>query len=164
METSNVKQPLFTNKGLVSLAVPIIIESVLAILAGMADSTMVSSAGEAAVSGISLVDQLFILLVMVFSAIASGGVVVTAQYIGDQNFKKARTSARQLLYATTALALFITLSVIGFIPQVLRLVYGELEPEVFENAKVYFFYAIIGMRSPAPAPHCFAPCPTADWR
>ena len=154
METSNVKQPMFTNKALVSLAVPIIIESVLAIITGMADSTMVSSAGEAAVSGISLVDQLFILLVMVFSAIASGGVVVTAQYIGNQDFKKARTSARQLLYATTAIALVITLSVVGLIPQVLHLVYGELEPEVFENAKVYFFYAILGMPFLAVASSC----------
>lgn len=156
METSNVKQPMFTNKALVSLAVPIIIESVLAIITGMADSTMVSSAGEAAVSGISLVDQLFILLVMVFSAIASGGVVVTAQYIGNQDFKKARTSARQLLYATTAIALVITLSVVGLIPQVLHLVYGELEPEVFENAKVYFFYAILGMPFLAVASSCTA--------
>lgn len=156
METNNVKQPLFTNKGLVSLAVPIIIEAVLAIMAGMADSTMVSTAGEAAVSGISLVDQLFILLVMVFTAIASGGVVVTAQYIGDQNFQKAKISARQLLYAATALALFITISVIGFIPQILTLVYGDLEQEVFENAKVYFFYAILGMPFLAVASACTA--------
>lgn len=145
MEAAKLNKPMFTGRELVSLSVPIILDSVLGIMAGMADAAMVSSAGEAAVSGVALVDQLFILLVMVFSAIASGGVVITGQYIGNQNFKKAKTSANQLLYAVTAVALAITLAAICFIPQILRLVYGEVEADVMENAKAYFFYALLGL-------------------
>ena len=145
MEAMRVNRPMFTGRELVSLSVPIILDAVLGITAGMADAAMVSSAGDATVSGVALVDQLFILLVVVFSAIASGGVVITGQYIGSQNFKKAKTSANQLLYAVTTVALVIMLAAICFIPQILRLVYGEVEPAVMENAKDYFFYALLGM-------------------
>lgn len=149
-------RPMFSNKALVSLSVPIVIDAVLAIFTGMADTAMVSSAGEAAVSGISLVDQLFLLFVTVFSAIASGGVVITAQYIGNQDREKAKTSANQLLYASTFIALLITVAVIGFIPQIIQLVYGDLEEAVFESAKDYFFYALLGMPFLAVANACTA--------
>lgn len=147
---------MFSNKALVSLSVPIVIDAVLAIFTGMVDTAMVSTAGEAAVGAISLVDQLFLLFVTVFSAIASGGVVITAQYIGSGDLKKARSSANQLLYASTFMALFITVALIGFIPQILRLVYGQLEAAVFENARDYFFYALLGMPFLAVANACTA--------
>ena len=147
---------MFSNRALVSLSVPIVIDAVLAIFTGMVDTAMVSTAGEAAVGAISLVDQMFLLFVTVFSAIASGGVVITAQYIGNQDRAKAKSSANQLLYASTAVALFITVTVIGFIPQIIRLVYGELEEAVFENAKAYFFFALLGMPFFALASACTA--------
>jgi len=149
-------RPMFSNRALVSLSVPIVIDAVLAIFTGMVDTAMVSTAGEAAVGAISLMDQLFLLLVTIFSAIASGGVVITAQYIGSGDLKKARTSANQLLYASTAIALFILLAAIGFIPQIIRLVYGNLETAVFENARDYFFYALLGMPFLAMANACTA--------
>lgn len=149
-------RPMFSNRALVSLSVPIVIDAVLAIFTGMVDTAMVSTAGEAAVGAISLVDQMFLLFVTVFSAIASGGVVITAQYIGNQDRAKAKSSANQLLYASTAVALFITVTVIGFIPQIIRLVYGELEEAVFENAKAYFFFALLGMPFFALASACTA--------
>lgn len=147
---------MFSNRALVSLSVPIVIDAVLAIFTGMVDTAMVSSAGEAAVGAISLMDQLFLLLVTIFSAIAAGGVVITAQYIGSGDLKKARTSANQLLYASTAIALFILLAAVGFIPQIIRLVYGNLETAVFENAKDYFFYVLLGMPFLAMANACTA--------
>ena len=149
-------RPMFSNRALVSLSVPIVIDAVLAIFTGMVDTAMVSTAGEAAVGAISLVDQMFLLFVTVFSAIASGGVVITAQYIGNQDRAKAKSSANQLLYASTAVALFITVAVIGFIPQIIRLVYGELEKAVFENAKAYFFFVLLGMPFFALASACTA--------
>lgn len=147
---------MFSNRALVSLSVPIVIDAVLAIFTGMVDTAMVSSAGEAAVGAISLMDQLFLLLVTIFSAIAAGGVVITAQYIGSGDLKKARTSANQLLYASTAIALFILLAAVGFIPQIIHLVYGNLETAVFENAKDYFFYVLLGMPFLAMANACTA--------
>lgn len=149
-------RPMFSNRALVSLSVPIVIDAVLAIFTGMVDTAMVSTAGEAAVGAISLVDQLFLLFVTIFSAIASGGVVITAQYIGNQDREKAKSSANQLLYASTFIALLITVGTVGFIPQIIRLVYGELETAVFENAKDYFFYALLGMPFFAVASACTA--------
>ena len=145
MEAAKLNRPMFTGRELVSLAVPIILDAVLGITAGMADATMVSSAGEAAVSGVALVDQLFLLLILAYSALATGGVIITAQYIGSRDYAKARVSANQLIYATTAVSLLVTIVTICLIPQILHLVYGELEPEVLENAKKYFFYAMLGM-------------------
>lgn len=150
------RKPLFSNRALVSLSVPIAIDAVLAIFTGMVDTAMVSSAGEAAVSGISLVDSLFLLFVTAFSAIASGGVVVTAQYIGNQDREKAKKSANQLLYAATFIALLITLATLFFIPQILHMVYGELETAVFESAREYFFFTLLGMPFLAVASSCTA--------
>ena len=156
MTDSLKSRPMFSNRALVSLSVPIVIDAVLAIFTGMVDTAMVSTAGEAAVGAISLMDQLFLLFVTAFSALASGGVVITAQYIGSGDLKKARTSANQLLYASTAMALLITVAAIGFIPQIIRLVYGQLEEAVFENAKAYFFYVLLGMPFLAMASSCTA--------
>lgn len=156
MEHADLQKPLFSRKDLLALSVPIVIESILSIITGMVDSIMVSSAGEAAVSGISLVNQINVLFAVIFSAIASGGVIITSQYLGSGNLAKAKTSANQLLYATTACALFLTLAIIGIIPQVLRLVYGQLDADVFESAKVYYFYLLLGMPCYAMASSCNA--------
>lgn len=93
MDAIQKRGPLFTNRALVSLTVPIVLDALLAIVAGMVDSAMVSSAGEAAVSAVSLVDSLNLLFITVFAAIAVGGSVVTAQYVGSRNYKGAGTSA-----------------------------------------------------------------------
>ncbi len=71
---------LFTKKGLLALIVPLIIESALSLVVGMIDSVMVSSAGEAAVSGVSLIDTVMVLIFYIFSAMAAGGAVVAGQY------------------------------------------------------------------------------------
>ena len=73
---------LFDNKALLALIIPLVIEQLLAVLVGMADSIMIASVGEAAVSGVSLVDQIMVLLINVFAALATGGAVVAGQYLG----------------------------------------------------------------------------------
>ncbi len=142
--TKTISQPMFSNRALVSLAVPIVVDALLAIAAGIADSSMVSSAGEAAVSGISLVDSLNLMFILMFNAVTTGGVVVTSQYIGSGDIEKAKRSANQLLYGSTAIALFLMTVLLFFIPQVISLVYGTLDPDVFESAKIYFFWTLLG--------------------
>lgn len=79
---------LYSGKDLRKLIIPLIIEQILAIAVGMADTIMVSAAGEAAVSGVSLVDTVNILLINVFSALATGGAVVSGHFLGK---RKERT-------------------------------------------------------------------------
>ena len=98
---------LFSNADLKQLIVPLLIEQLLAIAVGMADSIMVSSVGEAAVSSVSLIDTIFILLINMFTAIATGGAVVCGQYIGKKRPHKACEAADQLLLVTTALSVVI---------------------------------------------------------
>ena len=75
---------LYSNRDLRKLIIPLVIEQVLAIAVGMADTIMVSVAGEAAVSGVSLVDTVNILLINIFSALATGGAVVAGHFLGKK--------------------------------------------------------------------------------
>ena len=88
----SLKEPMFSRRALINLSIPIIIEAVLCVMAGTVDTVMVSSIGEAAVSAVSLVDSIAIILVYFFAAMAYDGVVVTAQYIGRRDFENANQS------------------------------------------------------------------------
>ena len=79
----------FTRKALVALILPLIAEQFLAVMVGMADTVMVTTAGENAVSAVSLVDSLNILLIQLFSAMGAGGAIVSAQYLGHGDRKNA---------------------------------------------------------------------------
>ncbi len=139
------KRPLmFSNKALVSMTIPVMLSSILAIVAGMVDSAMVSSSGPAAVSAISLVDAINILCITIFSGMASGGGVIMSQYIGHRDYKQANKTANQLLYITVSMATVVMLLLLCFQEPVLRLVYGDLEAVVFENCKTYFFFTLWG--------------------
>ena len=91
------KERLFTNQQLLALLWPLIIEQALGVLVGMADTVMVSSVGEAAISGVSLVDMINQLIITVFGALATGGAVVTSQHLGAKRPEEAARSAGQLV-------------------------------------------------------------------
>ncbi|MDF2589275.1 MAG: family efflux transporter [Anaerocolumna sp.] len=134
---------MFSKKRLTKLIVPLIIEQLLAVTVGMADTIMVAKAGESAVSGVSLVDTLNILLINIFSALATGGAVVAAQYLGGKEKEKACKSAGQLLLSTGAISLLIMLISLFCNGLILRLIYGNLEPELMNNAKIYFYITAV---------------------
>ena len=98
------REVLFTNKDLKKLIIPLIIEQLLTVTVGLADSIMISSVGEAAVSGVSLVDSIMILLINMFSALATGGAVVAGQYLGQKKHVMACKPADQLILFISALA------------------------------------------------------------
>ena len=102
---------LFDNKALASLILPLLVEQFLAVLVGMADSIMVASVGEAAVSGVSLVDQIMILLINAFAALATGGAVVAGQLLGQKRREEACKSATQMVWFITICAVVITIIV-----------------------------------------------------
>jgi putative MATE family efflux protein len=131
---------MFTRKQLVRLILPLAGEQLLAVTIGLSDTMMVANVGEAAVSGISIIDAINILLIQIFSALATGGAVVAAQYIGRGDRKSGCTAAKQLLYVITFLATIIMIICLFWRTQIISLVYGELDPEVMKNAQVYFFF------------------------
>lgn len=88
------KDFMFSRKDLQRLIIPLIVEQFLSITIGMADTVMVSVCGEAAVSGVSLVDAINILMINIFSALATGGAIVSSQYIGREDLGKACEAAK----------------------------------------------------------------------
>lgn len=129
---------MFDRKKLMKLIIPVVIEQSLSVTVGMADSIMVSKAGEEAISGIGLVNQINVLLVMLFAALASGGSVVVAQFFGNGDKKKACTAAEQQLLAclTTSTVLMIFALVCN--RWILRFVFGSVTQGVMDNAVTYF--------------------------
>lgn len=129
---------MFTSKNLWKLIIPLMIEQFLAMSIGMADTIMVASLGQAAVSGLSLVDSINILIINVFSALATGGAVVAAQYIGKKDLKTANTSAKQLVMTTAIISLIIMVLCILVNSPMLKIIFGNIEADVMNNAQIYF--------------------------
>ena len=134
---------MFTRRDLVRLLVPLMIEQILAVLVGMADVVMVAVVGEAAVSGVSLVDAISILVIQMLAALATGGSVVCAQYIGRKDEEKACQAAGQLLLDTTLVSATVTAAAHGGNRHLIRLIFGRVEPVVMENAVTYFFLSAL---------------------
>lgn len=135
----NSTSALFTRRQLAALIFPLIIEQFLGIFVGLADTMMVAAAGEAAVAGVSLVDTLNVLFVVLFTALTTGGSVVISQNLGAKDYKNAVRAARQLLLSSTALALFMTAAALAGNSWLLHLIFGNVASDVMENALIYFF-------------------------
>ena len=132
--------PLFTRKQLTRLIWPLLVEQLLSVLVGMVDVLMVSYVGEATVSGVSLVDSVNHLIIQVLFALTAGGTVVCARCIGAKDLSGARKSVGQLLTITTAAMLVLAALFLAAGGQILRLLFGSVEPEVMRNAKIYMRY------------------------
>ena len=129
---------LFSRDALIRLIVPLIIEQLLLMTVGMADTVMVTTAGEATVSGVSLVDNINTLIIQIFSALSTGGAVVVAQYLGRQETHSAKTAAKQLLYVMTGISVVLMILALIFRQHILSLIFGQVEPAVMDSALVYF--------------------------
>lgn len=128
---------LFSKEDLRRLIIPLLLEQTLLITVGMADSMMVSSVGEAAISGVSLVDMFSYLIISVLTALTTGGAVVTSQFLGAKRERDACHSARQLIYIVTLFALMVAVLVIVFHRPILRLLFGKIEDDVMQCAITY---------------------------
>lgn len=129
---------LFSNKDLRKLIVPLIIEQILAIGVGMVDTMMISHEGDAAISGVSLVDMVNHLLITILSALATGGAVIVSQYIGHRDRESANRAAGQLITATTLISIGIALLCLILAGPLLALLFGSIEADVMTSALIYF--------------------------
>ena len=132
-----MEKRLFTNQSLIKLIIPLVIEQGLTILVGMADGVMVSSVGEAAISGVSLVDMIAAVILVLFAALATGGAVVTSQFLGARNMEKARRSAGQLILMAASLGVLIMIPCLMFSEQLLMLCFGAIEADVKAAGLLY---------------------------
>ena len=128
---------LFSNKSLIKLIIPLVIEQGLTILVGMADGVMVASVGEAAISGVSLVDMIAAVILVLFAALATGGAVVTCQFLGAREMEKARRSAGQLILMSTTLGVLVMVPCLLFSEPLLMLCFGAIEADVKEAGLLY---------------------------
>lgn len=118
---------MFTSKDLKKLIIPLIFEQLLAVSVGFVDTFMVSIAGEAAVSGVALVDNISNLLIQILSALATGGAVVCSQYLGSKNIDMSKKSAGQLIFIMSTLsALLMVISLIGN-HGIINFIFGKIE-------------------------------------
>lgn len=127
----------FTNSDLKNMIVPLFLEQLLVLLVGIADTMIVSYTGEAAVSGVSLVNMVNTIFIYLFTALASGGAVVTSQYIGRKAREQAGESASQLLMFSTVLSLILSILVLAAKEVILRTMFGSVEPAVMDAAVTY---------------------------
>ena len=128
----------FTSRDLAALIIPLIADSFLSILIGMADTIMVSRCGEAAVSGVSLVDTVSNLLINVFNAFATGGAVVVSQYLGHKENENARESARNLVYIAVIISVIMTVILLPIRESMISFLFGSITEEVRINTDAYF--------------------------
>ena len=132
------KQRLFSNKQLIRLIIPLIIEQGLTVLVGMCDGVMVSSVGEAAISGVSLVDMINNIVLVLFAALATGGAVVTSQYLGARDMEKARRSVWQLVLMAAFFGVAAMMACLIWGKNLMMLFFGSIEADVMREGMTYF--------------------------
>lgn len=153
---TDTKPQLFTTKQLKSLIIPLIAECFLSSALGIADTMMISSVGEAAISGIALVDMLNVLIINFFGGLATGGAVIAAQFVGKKNTKRASDCASEVIILSLVIGIIVGGLMLFFRRQLLRLFFGSIEDDVMSAAVKYMTYSvctypIIGVYSAASA-------------
>ncbi|WP_407416107.1 MATE family efflux transporter [Methanobrevibacter sp.] len=136
---------LFSNKALFILFLPLLLEYALEFFVGLADSIMVASLGEAAISGVSLVDFLMQLLIFSFSALATGGAVIAGQYLGDKKVKHAQNAANQLIRFSAISSLIFMVIVLFARHFFISILFGHIEADVWNNADIYLLIVALSI-------------------
>ena len=137
--TQAAQAALFTNQDLKRLILPLIVEQALALSVGMVDTMMIASLGEAAMSGVSLVDMINALIINVFAALATGGAVVVSQFIGARKPEMARASTVQLIFVSFVVSLLVMGVCLWLKVPIIRLFFGSITDDVMQSCKTYFF-------------------------
>lgn len=128
---------MFSNKQLKDMILPLFFEQLLVVLVGIADTFVVSFCGEAAVSGVSLVNSFNTIFIFVFTALASGGAVVVSQYLGRKDTDKASESASQLMTVSVLFSTVMTAIVLAGDRMILESLFGRVEESVMEACVIY---------------------------
>ena len=144
------KTYFFSNRDLAKLFIPLIIEQGLEYLVGLIASILVSRVGEAAVSGVSLVEFLMALFISIFAAFATGGGIVAGQYLGDRDGENANKAINQLAKFTLIFSIMITVFIFAIKPLILNHLLAQLRQQ--------FMPKPIGILISLPYRHHLLPC------
>ena len=134
---------MFTKQQIRALLLPLMAEQLLNALMGTVDTVMVTTVGSAAISAVSLVDSINVLALYLFAALATGGTILCSQYLGRGQAKEANAVGRQLIVAVTMLTLVVTALCVALRGPLLHLVFGQVEPDVMDNALLYFLITVL---------------------
>lgn len=143
------ERKLFTNSMLKAMIVPLLIEQLLQMIVGLADTMMVSHAGEAVVAGVGLDTMIYTIFIYLFTAISAGGSVVVAQYIGSKDRENGNLAASQIFHLSGVLSLFCMVVMLLFGSDLLHLMYPSTEPETMAACETYMW--IVSLSFPANA-------------
>ena len=140
---------LFSNRALKAMIVPLLVEQLLQLVVGIADTLMVSYAGEATVSGVSLDTMIYTIFIYLFTAVATGGAVVVSQYLGRGDRDSANLAASQIYFIAGAASLACLVLTLLFGDFVLARLYARVDGEVMDACRVYL--RIVALSFPANA-------------
>lgn len=135
-ETSSLK---FSNKRLILIIIPVLLENILGITVGMVDTLMISTLGESAVSGVSLINSINFLLMSIFMTVATGGYVVISQFLGKADKENSCRTSEQLMCVITLLSVVVMFFTLAFNNQIIDLCFGKIEDGVRKSAISYFY-------------------------
>ena len=136
---------MFSRQFLFRLIVPLIAEQFLAVTIGMADTMMVASVGEAAVSSVSIVDGISFLIIQLFAAFATGGAVVASQYLGRKDNASANDAAKQLFILSMVVSTLLLILCMPVRKNIIILIFGSLEADVLANSTTYFLFILLSL-------------------
>ncbi|MDE5891308.1 MAG: MATE family efflux transporter, partial [Acetatifactor sp.] len=139
----NKDELLYPPKAMMALLIPIVVEQLLNSLMGMVDTMMVSNVGSEAISAVSLVDSINNLVIQVFSAMAAGASIICSQYLGGKDREGCNRAAKQVVLTVLVISLSVTLLGLSLRRPLLRLIFGQIEPGVMDNAQKYFLLSVL---------------------
>ena len=128
------RRKIFSNASLMQMIVPLFFEQLLTMMVGIADTFMISYAGDAAVSLVNMFVTIFIYL---FTALAAGGAVVVSQYIGSGNRENADCSAGQLLTSAVIISVVLMGITLAWDRHLLQFLFRKVEPDVMDACVIY---------------------------
>ena len=143
----NLSGECFSFKSLTVLFLPLLVDQAMVAILNIINSSMVSSSGPGAVAAVNMVDSINLFMMNFFIAIATGGTVVVAQYIGRFEPKKAGEASAQSILSCSLCALVIGVLIIVFSDPLLNVLFGQAEPDVMNNARVYLIGCCISYPS-----------------
>ena len=140
---------LFSNGQLRKMIVPLLIEQLLQMVVGLADTMMVSYAGEAVVAGVGLDTMVYTIFIYLFTAVSAGGAVVVSQYIGSSGRKNADLAASQIFHIAGVLSMVCMALMLLFGSALLEAMYPSTEAATMAACKTYMW--IVALSFPANA-------------